>query len=165
MSELSEDRVLELVDEDVKRRSYRSIRYFFAMGTVVVAIPVCYTFFFSSSDSESGVDIPLSQLEKDLAGDKASQEANELQEPGRLVTDATATAIEMPGQSSTVESAGPLFGDPLSSATLSDSTGSEGGSASIEVTRFRPTNQLQTGTQRAQANQAVWLTGNIEPVD
>lgn len=159
MSELSEDRVSEIIDKDVKRREYRSVRYFFAMGSVVVAISVCYSIFFSSSNSDSDVDIALSQLEKDLASKKDASESGQLQEPARLVTEATATAIEMPGQQPTSETAGPLFGDPLSTTTLSDSTRSEDPSASIEVTRFRPT------TQRAQANQAVWLTGSIEPVD
>ncbi|MDA0591549.1 MAG: hypothetical protein O2820_26260 [Planctomycetota bacterium] len=163
MSELSEDHISEQQELDSGKRSFRSIRGFVFLAIAAAAIPVCYIAF-SSSDSSSGVDIPLSQLEQDLAGEDSS-EFDQLAEPGRLVSDATATAIEMPGQSSTVESAGPLFGDPLSSATLSDSTSSEGGSASIEVTRFRPTSQLQTGTQRAQANQAVWLTGSIEPVD
>jgi hypothetical protein len=157
VSEASEDHISEQHDPESATRSFRSIRGFICLAIAAVGIPVCYSMF-NSSDSDSGVDIPLSQLEKDLAGD-ASEEANELQEPGRLVTDATATAIEMPGQNSTTESTGPLFGDPLSTATLSESTLSEADSASIEVTRFRPTNQ------RAQANQAVWLTGSIEPVD
>lgn len=158
MSELSEDHTSEQHDPESTARSFRSIRGFFCLAIAAVSIPVCYSMF-TSSDSDSGVGIPLSQLEKDLAGEKASQEASELQEPGRLVTDATATAIEMPGQNSTTEQAGPLFGDPLSTATLSDTTNSDADSASIEVTRFRPS------TQRAQANQAVWLTGSIEPVD
>jgi len=159
MSEMSEDHISEQQDPESTTRSFRSIRGFVCLAIAAVAIPVCYSIFISS-DSESGVDIPLSQLEKDLAG----EEASELSEPGRLVTDATATAIEMPEQSSTTETAGPLFGDPLSTAALSDTTNSDADSASIEVTRFRAT-QVQPGKQRAQANQAVWLTGSIEPVD
>jgi hypothetical protein len=148
---LSHDPLTEQSSERPFWRSVLSLKGFACLALAAAAIPASFSAF-NSSDSGSGVDLPLSQIQGDLATEsEAEKSTGKVPEPARLTTEATSSATDV----ALSEESGPLFGDPLDVASVTD-----GSSAPIEVTRFRAAT-----TQRVQANQAVWLTGSIEPIE
>lgn len=144
-----------------KRRSRHTLRQKYApaakiAGCVALAAAVVAASLFAFRDGDDAAGIPLARIKRDLTRESATvaslEEASESPaEPARLEMAATSQA-----RSATTDetaSHGPLFNGSLEfSAEQTDP---------IEVTQFQPT----TSTGRVQANQAVWLTGRIEPVE
>ena len=148
-----------------KKRRTRSFRQkcmpsakIFAWIGVAGAVVTASIFAFDPAD-DSDASLPLPRIKRDLTSHSESaspsdepHETDPAAEPARLEVAATSQAQSI----NAAEDQGPLFNESINFASNSP----EG--ESIEVTQFRPST---TTTGRVQANQAAWLTGQIETID
>lgn len=146
-----------------KKRRSRSFRQkcvpsakIFAWIAVAGAVVAASIFAFDPAD-DSEASLPLPRIKRDLTSHSAptseSHSTEPAAEPARLEIAATSQAQSI----NAAEDHGPLFNESVDFASNSPA------GESIEVTQFRPSTTTSTG--RVQANQAAWLTGQIETID
>ena len=137
-----------------------------AVGTAAIAVCIGCFYAFNAGSHPADSGIPETQLKRDLArrtadtADIPESESVNGAEPARLTVDAMTEAAPL---QVTERPSGPLFDSQQFDSQQVDSRPAAQLAASrvipIEWTRFRP-----TAVGRARANQAAWLTGNIESV-
>ena len=150
-----------------KKRRYRSFREkcmplakIFAWTVVTGAVITASIFAFDTAD-ESETNLPLPRIRRDLTSHSESaspsndpRDTEPAGSPARLEIAATSQAQSI----NAAEDRDRLFNESVGFALNSP----EG--ESIEATQFRPS-KTTTSTGRVQANQAAWLTGQIEDFD
>ena len=132
----------------------------FAWIAVAGAVVAASVSAFDPGEDDSEASLPLPRIKRDLStqGESTFQSDESLSaeaaaEPARLEIVATRQAQSIHA----TEAHGPLFNESVDFASNSPEN------KSIAVTQFRPSTTTSTG--RVQANQAAWLTGQIETVD
>lgn len=157
MSERKKSRSKKRRSRSFREKCVPSAKIFAWIGVAGAVVTASIFAFDPADDSETS--LPLPRIKRDLTSHSESSPFDKTlstepaAEPARLEIAATSQAQSI----NATEDHGPLFNESVDFASNSP----EG--ESIEVTQFRPSPTTSTG--RVQANQAAWLTGQIETID
>ena len=150
-----------------KKRRYRSFREkcmplakIFAWTVVTGAVITASIFAFDTAD-ESETNLPLPRIRRDLT--RPSESASPSNDPRDTEPAGSPARLEIaaPSQAQSINAAEARA--RLVHESVEFALNSQEGE-SIEATQFRPS-KTTTSTGRVQANQAAWLTGQIEDFD
>ena len=163
MSERKKSRSNKRRSRSFRQKCMPTAKIFAWIGVAAVVVAASIFAFDRGDDSEAS--LPLPRIKRDLTTHSESSQSDETFSDETLSTEEAAEParleIAASSQAQSInagENHGPLFNESVDFASNSP----EG--ESIEVTQFRPSTTT-TSTGRVQANQAAWLTGQIETID